>query len=234
MILPHHFWFIRHALVDAASLVYLYGTDDVPVCDATMAEDAPRYAALAARLPRPARLVCTPLSRTQHTAQAIFCAGYPAQTPLIDAAFVEQDFGDWQGTPISNFNARQAGDRHPFWPVHAAETPPNGESFETMIARVGEGLGRLVSDAPGKHTIVISHGGAIRAACAHALGLSAHQALCLSVDNISLTRLEYNKGSWRVLSINEHPSTFTCETTTAPSIPDTRNDIKETQGVATI
>jgi broad specificity phosphatase PhoE len=232
--LSHHFWLIRHALVDTAALAYLYGTDDVPVCDATMAADAPRYTALAARLPRPARLVCTPLSRTQLTAQAIFCAGYPAQTPMIDAAFVEQDFGDWQGMPISNFNARQVGDRHPFWPVHAAETPPNGESFDTMIARVGKGLGGLVADAPGKHTIIISHGGAIRAACAHALGLTAHQALCLSVDNISLTRLEHDKSDWRVLSINEHPSTLACETTPTPSIADTRNNLKEPQGATII
>ena len=86
----------------------LYGTDDVPVCDVTMAADAPRYAALAARLPRPARLVCTPLKRTQVTAAALMRAGYPQQTPLLDAAFVEQNFGALQGTPIAHFDARPA------------------------------------------------------------------------------------------------------------------------------
>ena len=120
----HRFWLIRHALVHADSLTRLYGTDDVPVCDATMAADAPRYAALAARLPRPARLVCTPLKRTQLTAAAIMRAGYPQQAPLLDAAFVEQNFGALQGTPIAQFDARPAGGRHPFWPIHAEETRP--------------------------------------------------------------------------------------------------------------
>ncbi len=233
MILLHRFWLIRHALVHAASLSYLYGTDDVPVCDATMAADTPRYAALAARLPRPARLVCTPLSRTQITAAAIMRAGYPSQTPHIDSAFVEQDFGDWQGMPISGFEERRTGERHPFWPIHAAETPPGGECFDDMIVRVGQGLERLLSSATGQDTIIVSHGGAIRAACAHALGLSAHQALCLAVDNISLTRLEFNRHGWRALSINEHPSTFAREPAYVPSIPDAANNLKQSQGAIT-
>ncbi len=226
----HYFWLVRHALVHPDSLTYLYGTDDVPVCDATMAADAPRYAALALRLPHPDRLVCTPLSRTQHTAAAIIRAGYPAQTPLIDAAFVEQNFGDFQGMPISGFDARGRDARHPFWPIHAAETPPGGENFDAMITRVGAGLERL-ADAAGEqtNTIIVSHGGAIRAACAHALGLTAHQALCLAVDNISLTRLERNDHGWRVLSVNEHLSTLACETTSATSNSDTRH-MKQSQG----
>ncbi len=226
----HYFWLVRHALVHPDSLTYLYGTDDVPICDATMAADAPRYAALAARLPRPARLICTPLSRTQHTAAALMRAGYPTQTPMIDAAFVEQNFGEFQGMPIAGFDARDRDARHPFWPIHATETPPGGENFDAMIARVGAGLERLVASAEGQHTIIVSHGGAIRAACAHALGLSAHQALCLAVENISLTRLEHNDAGWRVLSVNEHLSTLACETTAAASIAEAPHMIKQSQG----
>ncbi len=221
----HRFWLIRHALVHPDSLTYLYGTNDVPVCGITMAADAPRYAALAARLPHPARLITSPLSRTQITAAAIIRAGYPDQVPATDPAFVEQDFGDWQGLPISGFEARLAHERHPFWPIHAAETPPNGESFGDMVARVGTALDLLAAQYTTGDTVIITHGGTIRAACAHALGLTAHQALSLSVDNISLTRLEHNRNAWRLISLNEHLST--CE---AP--PATIAD-KQQQGVTT-
>jgi alpha-ribazole phosphatase len=230
--LLHRFWLIRHALVHADSLTRLYGTDDVPVCDVTMAADAPRYAALAARLPRPARLVCTPLVRTQATAAALIRAGYPQQTPLLDAAFVEQNFGALQGTPITHFDARPVGERHPFWPIHAEETPAGGECFDDMVRRVGAGLERLLASAEGRDTVIVSHGGAIRAAVAHALDLSAHQALCLSVENISLTRLEHNKGCWRVISINEHFATPACVTHNAPSSSRAHNDVKQTQGAS--
>jgi alpha-ribazole phosphatase len=52
---------------------------------------------------------------------------------------------------------------------------------------------------------VVSHGGAIRAAVAHAIGIAADNALHLSVQNISLTRLERHPNGWRVVSVNEVP-----------------------------
>lgn len=200
--MPTRFWLIRHALVHPDALNFLYGTNDVAVCDITMTADAHRYAALANRLPRPARFIATPLSRTQLTAQAIFQAGYPEQPIAIEPDLVEQNFGHWQGVPIGVFADRAADARHPFWPIAAAEIPPGGESFADMITRVGAVMDRLSND-PNTDTIIISHGGAIRAAIAHALGLTPHQALCLAVENISLTRLEHNGTDWRLVSLNE-------------------------------
>lgn len=200
----HRFWFIRHALVDQSALPYLYGTDDVPVCATTMEAQSHNYALLAARLPRPARLVCTPLTRTQLTADALERAGYPVQERQIDPAFIEQDFGELQGRPMAEFNQRPLAQRHSFWPIHAAETPIGGESFAHVIERVGAGMEQLRATASGEDTVVVCHGGTIRAACAHALGLTAHQALCLQIDNISLTRIVAREQGWQVLSINEH------------------------------
>ncbi len=199
------FWLIRHALVAAASLTKLYGNNDVPVCETTMAAEYHRYAALAARLPYPAQFVVTPLSRTARTAAALMQAGYPPVTPMIEPDFMEQNFGSLQGLPIAVFHDRPLASRHPFWPIHAAELPPEGESFDEMIARVGAALDRLAEID--HDIIVISHGGAIRAACAYALGLTAHQALCLAIENLSLTRLEKSGADWRLISLNEQLQT---------------------------
>lgn len=218
----HQFWLIRHALVHQKSLSYLYGTDDVPVCAETMTTQAQNYALLAARLPRPARLICTPLTRTQLTANALERAGYPVQERLIDPAFIEQDFGDLQGRPMAEFESHTQGERHPFWPISAAETPPGGESFEHLIQRVGAGLEALCQTATKPDTVIVCHGGSIRAACAYALGLTAHQALCLQIDNISLTRMTHTKQGWRVLSINEHPYIF-------PRTPQAKSQIQDTK-----
>jgi broad specificity phosphatase PhoE len=199
-------WLIRHALVHPDAMTCLYGTQDVAICDVTMAADAHRYRALARRLPAPAAWYATPLSRTQLTAEAIFEAGYPARLLRIEPGFIEQDFGEWQGVPMQEFSARMGTKKHPFWPVAAAVRPPGGESFDEMILRVGAALNRLAQEEAGD-VVVVSHGGAIRAACAHALQLDPHQALSLAVDNISLTRLEWNGSGWRVISLNEQLST---------------------------
>jgi len=194
-------------LVDPQALAFLYGTDDVPICEESMLADSPRYAALAARLPVPAQVVITPLSRTRRTFDALVREGYPDSVPLLEAAFVEQDFGQWQGRAITEFANRVVADRHPFWPIHPAELPPGGERFQNVIDRVGAGMERLSSKFGADDVVVISHGGAIRAACAYALGLNPHQALSLAVENLSLTRLERHGADWRLLSLNEQIST---------------------------
>lgn len=201
---PTIFWLIRHATVEPTSLALLYGQMDVPICQDRLVRDAPRYAALAGLLPKPAAWVVTPLSRTSLTAEAIMKAGYGSVTPRTEQALIEQDFGTWQGMSMQEFTNRTP--RHPFWPVGGDEQPPEGESFHHMRERVGAGLDRLGRDHRGQDVVVISHGGAIRAAVAHALDLTAHQALSLAIENLSITRIEYHDHAWRVVTVNEQIS----------------------------
>ena len=56
---PTAFWLIRHALVEESARAFLYGSTDVPLCETTLMDQAPMYAALARRLPRPAVWGCT-------------------------------------------------------------------------------------------------------------------------------------------------------------------------------
>ncbi|MBV9247709.1 MAG: histidine phosphatase family protein, partial [Acetobacteraceae bacterium] len=58
---------------------------------------------------------------------------------------------------------------------------------------------------PGEDVVAISHGGSIRAAVAHALRIGPDNALHLSVQNLSLTRLERHPEGWRVVCVNELP-----------------------------
>jgi alpha-ribazole phosphatase len=193
---------IRHALVEPSARALMYGDMDVALCALALADDAAAYAALAARLPQPARWVVTPLQRTRHTAAAIFAAGYPAQEPEVEPRLAEQNLGEWQGISHEEFTRRLREPPHPFWPHGAEERPPGGESIGDVIARVGPVLERL---AAGGDVVVVAHGGTIRAAVAHAMGLTPHQALMLSVKNLSLTRLERHGADWRVVAVNEEP-----------------------------
>ncbi|MHB1303187.1 MAG: histidine phosphatase family protein [Acidiphilium sp.] len=201
---PTVFWLIRHAPVETSSLAVLYGQMDVEICPDRFLRDASRYAALAAVLPKPAKWVVTPLSRTRRTAEGIMAAGYGEVDLTTEAALVEQDFGAWQGVSMTQF-VNRAG-QHPFWPVGGDEEPPGGESFAHLRARVGAGMDRLCLRYRGRNVIVVSHGGAIRAAIAHALDLSAHQALSLAVENLSVSRIECHGHAWRIVTLNEQIS----------------------------
>jgi alpha-ribazole phosphatase len=199
------FWLIRHALVEENARAILYGVMDVPLCETTLAAQTPMYAALARRLPRPAAWKVTPLSRTSLTAQAIFNAGYPPQTPGLEPDLTEQALGEWQGLPHAELPPRLTLTKHPFWPLAGNEKPPGGESMVEVIDRVAVALERLAWDHQGEDIVIVAHGGSIRAAVAHALGIRPDNALHLSIHNLSLTGLERHPEGWRVVCVNEMP-----------------------------
>jgi alpha-ribazole phosphatase len=205
MSLPTSFWLIRHAIVNENARAMLYGTLDVELCPTSLVAQAPMYAALAARLPRPARWVVTPLARTRRTAEAIFAAGYPAAELVEEPGLIEQHLGEWQGLAHADLPARLRLKPHAFWPLGGRECPPGGESMAQVITRAGATLETIARRHPGEEVVAVSHGGAIRAAVAHALDIGPDNALHLAVQNLSLTRMERHPEGWRVVSVNELP-----------------------------
>ena len=203
--MPTNFWLIRHAIVAENERATLYGVRDVQLCPDSLVAQAPMYQALAARLPRDAAWICTPLSRTRRTAEAIFKAGYPAQEMMIEPDLIEQDLGDYQGLPHAALPPLLSAPAHPFWPLSADEQPPGGESMAAVLLRVGGAMERLAERFDGRNVVIVSHGGAIRGAVAHAMEIDARRALHLSIYNLSLTQLERLPEGWRVVSVNESP-----------------------------
>lgn len=201
-------WLIRHAPV-VGTHGRVYGQMDVG-CDVS---DTETLKALAARVPDDALWFATPLSRTQRTAQALGeqmrAAGRtPPPRPVLEQAFIEQNFGDWQGRTYNEIGAFGQSERaHRFWLAPAVETPPGGESFAMVVARVSGALAALTERHAGRDIVLVSHGGTIRAAIAHALAMAPESALSLSVDTLSLSRIDHVGGpgkghDWRVGLVN--------------------------------
>jgi broad specificity phosphatase PhoE len=199
---PTRFWLLRHALVDEPSRRILYGTMDVQVCAVALRDQAASLATLARVLPRPARWLVTPLSRTTATAEAIFAAGYPEAALVPEPAFIEQGLGDWQGLAHAELPARLTLKAHAFWPLAGLERPPGGESMGDVIARVGPRMEELAAAHAGEDVVIVTHGGTIRAAIAYAIDVGPDNALHLAVQNLSLTRLERHQDAWRVVCVN--------------------------------
>ena len=188
-------WLVRHASVINPGGA-IYGRRDLD-CDVS---DAARVQAVAARLPKAAIWLVSPLRRTHQTAQAI---GGQSDALVQEPDLIEQDFGDWQGLSHDQIARDRPDESRRFWLGPAELAPPGGESFADQCARVGPMLERR-SDAQRKGDIVaVCHGGTIRAAVAHALDLSPATALRIKVDTLSLTRIErFPDGAWAVGAVN--------------------------------
>ena len=204
------FWWVRHAPVESGGRIY--GQKDMP-CDCT---DTAVFSGLARQLPRNAAWVTSDLRRTHETARAIVRAGLPGPDPIPgpDAPAIpdlaEQSFGEWQGLTYEELEESRAGDFHRFWHAPAHETPPGGESFVAVIARVSRAIHRLVETFSGRDIIAVAHGGTIRAALALALDLHPEAALAFTIENCSITRIDRIDGpgmghGWRVVKVNQPP-----------------------------
>jgi broad specificity phosphatase PhoE len=205
---PTRLFLVRHALVEPSARLTMYGAMDVGLCELALTQEAASYRWLAARLPAPARWLVTPLSRTRATAAAIFAAGYPEAPLETRPELIEQRLGEWEGLPHEAFAERLRHRPHPFWSIAPEERPPGGESFADVIARVGPALDRLVAEEAGRDVVIVAHGGSIRAALAHAMGVAPAAVLAFSIRNLSLTRIEKVGADWRVAAVNEEPFTL--------------------------
>ena len=198
-------WWIRHAPVTVAG-GRLYGQNDLPADTS----ESHVFDGLADALPVGAAWVATPLQRTGQTADAIENAGHAGAPRHIEADFIEQHFGEWQGWTWEEVRAAQGDAFHKFWVAPAHHAPPGGESFADVIARVAPAVDRLTALNAGGDIVSVAHGGSIRAAIAHALELTPDKALAIQIDNCTLTRIDHIEGpgeggSWRIHGINLRP-----------------------------
>lgn len=197
-------WWIRHAPVTTDG-GRIYGQTDMPAdCS-----DGAVFRGLAAALPAGAIWVSSQLQRTHQTAAAIREAGHAADAPTVVEALAEQHFGEWQGQSRTEIFATYGAD-HGFWLAPADHAPPGGESFAQLMERVSRSIDELNGTHAGRDIVAVAHGGTIRAAVGHALGLTPARSLGFVVDNCSLTRLDHVDGgdrgaAWRIVGLNLRP-----------------------------
>jgi alpha-ribazole phosphatase len=190
-------WWLRHAPVPDPENRIVGQLD--PPCDLS---DTDRLSALARQLPRQSVVVESGLLRCAQTLGAIEAAGLTVAPSIIEPALQEQNFGHWQGRRWAELESKKDPQLSDFWRDPAASTPPGGESFLVMMARVRAAVTEMTRHFEGRDVIAVAHAGTIRAALAVALDLSPHAALSFVIDPLSLTRLDAIGDGWRVGGVN--------------------------------
>ncbi len=174
---------IRHAPADAGGR--LCGRTDV---DAILPEPS-ALVRIAEAVGSVDRLTVSPARRCVQTARALF----PGQDQHPDPRLWEQDFGAWEGRPLT--------DLPDLGPLSVGELahhcPPDGESFATLCARIAPAL----RDLSAGRIAVVAHAGTVRAALALALG-SVPAALAFEVAPLSVTAVRLFPGGASVRFVN--------------------------------
>jgi alpha-ribazole phosphatase len=125
-------------------------------------------------------LIASDLRRSRAAGEAI---GAATGLPLtIDPRWRELDFGDWDGKAASAVDRDVFGR---FWADPDANPPPGGERWSSLVARVSAAIGDL-APIP---TLVVTHGGAMRAALHVLCGFDQRQLWAFDLPYAALLSL---------------------------------------------
>ncbi len=183
---------VRHGQTEANARGLLLGRADPPLSE-TGREQAH---ALAASLPRPARILSSPLRRARQTA-GILSQG--ATVVEVDERWVEMDYGDLDGRPASAL--AQAGWQS--WRDDPHFVPAGGESVAQVGARVRRACTELAEQAARDDVVVVSHVSPIKAALAWALGVGDEVCWRMFLRDAAVCRVDTSGPAPVMLAFND-------------------------------
>jgi len=158
----------------------MIGHGDWPATAAGLATCIDRAAGLPVRL-----VVSSDLQRARHAAERIAQArGLPLR---IDARWRELDFGAWDGLTAADIAPAAL---EAFWNDPDAAPPPGGERWSSLVARVSTAIAAL----PREPALVVTHGGAMRAALAALCGFGLPQLWAFALPYAALLSLTVRHG----------------------------------------
>jgi len=144
-------YLVRHGETDWNRQRRIQGLTDIPLND-TGREQARLTGMLLTRRPI-TRVFASPLSRARETAE-IIAAELGLADPELRDALVERNYGEAEGLGFAEIDR--------LYPPGVAVA--GRESREDVAARILPELVRIAAEHPGESLVVVSHGGAIRAA----------------------------------------------------------------------
>ena len=125
---------------------------------------------------------------------------------VIDQGLSEVDYGDWTGKRLSSLALKKE------WRV-VQKTPskmvfPEGESLLGVQKRARKSLMNAIAMAQGGVVLIVSHGDVIKSIIADSLQLELDKFQKIVIDPASISVLDYNRKSFRLLHLNDSSTQF--------------------------
>jgi broad specificity phosphatase PhoE len=184
---------VRHGPTHAKSMV---GWSDLPAD----LSDTAALARLEAALPPKALIVSSDLIRAVDTASAIQGSRrrLPHQPDLR-----EIHFGAWELRSWKEIDAEDPARIRGYWETPGDTTPPGGESWNQVCARVNTAVDSLLQSHLGQDLVIVGHFGQILTQIQRAQGLSAEAAFSHRIDNLSVSEVQVGPEGWSTGKINQ-------------------------------
>jgi len=192
-------YLIRHGTTEWNREEIFRGRVECPLNDTGRAEA--RAAADFFRGIRLDGIYSSPLARAAETAAAI-AAGQGVEV-ILDPAFADLDFGEWQGHPLKEVKEKYP-DLYRAWRERPQEvTFPKGENLGQVRTRAWAGLLRIAQGNPDRTVVIVSHRVITKVLLCAALGLDNSLFWRIRQDTTAINGLEYSRGVFTVSLLND-------------------------------
>jgi alpha-ribazole phosphatase len=182
-------YLVRHTRPDVPE-GFCYGRRDVGLDAADLAACLPR---IVAQLPRELPIYTSPATRCAQLA-ALLVRETGGSLIGADARLHELDFGDWEGRLWRELPMQETRR----WTSDIVrETPPNGENFMAMWARVADFYQAAVRAALEQGTTrmaIVGHAGSLKVMLMQAMRLAPAQYAAFDLAQGRVSRLDVNRG----------------------------------------
>jgi len=132
-------------------------------------------------------VITSPLHRCRAFAER-FAARHALPLRVVHG-LTEIDFGRWEGLTAASLMRREAAALARFWRDPVSYTPHGGETLTDFTRRTVAAWQTLLAAPPGRHLLLVSHGGTIRVLLHHVLDIPLLKLHQVEVPYACRTRL---------------------------------------------
>jgi probable phosphomutase (TIGR03848 family) len=157
----------------------------------------------------------SPLQRCRETIDPWLDATGTKSRIVVDDSISEVDYGNWSGKTLASLRRKAQ------WKVvqdfPSQMTFPEGESLLEMQGRALSGFYRLNAVKGKGPRLLVSHGDVIKSIVAHCLGMHLDQFQRLVIEPASLTIIDTDSGTSRLVRFNDTKGFLSSEKSTNQS-----------------
>ena len=192
---------VRHGETMANKAQLVLGTSDVPLTE--LGRDQAKAAAQKISLmePSPTTLFSSPYQRAKETAGYI--SNVIGLNPIFIDGLKEMHSGEMEGIKASEMDDKYPEYMKNWRRDHSTARPPGGETLEEVHSRAWKSILDIFNEYDEPLVVVVAHLFPIQGILCNVLGIKSNNFEKLVIDLGSLSYIEIQSNSYRLLRMND-------------------------------
>ena len=192
---------VRHGETMANKAQLVLGTSDVPLTELGRGQAKAAAQKISLMEPSPTILFSSPYQRAKET------AGYISNVIGLDPIFMdglkEMNSGEMEGIKASEMDDKYPEYMKNWRRDHSTARPPGGETLEEVHSRAWKSILNIFNEYDEPVVVVVAHLFPIQGILCNVLGIKSNNFEKLVIDLGSLSSIEIQSHSYRLLRMND-------------------------------